>query len=124
MAITVRNIPLWRKEIENQPGSLATTLEPIANAGADLQVIMAYRYPGNQAKAVVELCPISGKKLMPVAEKAGLHTSGIPALLYIATRNSNDTINRYSDEYVSRDPLARFELSRLSLTLLRRPRPV
>jgi hypothetical protein len=40
MPITVKSIVLWRKEIENQPGTLASTLEPFASGGADLQVVM------------------------------------------------------------------------------------
>jgi hypothetical protein len=81
MAITVKNIVLWRKEIENQPGTLASTLEPFATAGADLQIVMGYRYPGNQTKAAVELYPIAGKKLTTAAETTGLKAAQIPALL-------------------------------------------
>ncbi len=33
MPVTVKNISLWRKEIENQVGTLAHTLEPVAKAG-------------------------------------------------------------------------------------------
>ena len=48
MPITVRSVVLWRKEVENQPGLLASTLEPLAKGAADLQVVMAYRYPGDE----------------------------------------------------------------------------
>jgi hypothetical protein len=72
---------LWRKEIENQPGALARSLELFASADADLQIVMGYRYPGNQAKAAVELSPIVRKKLVTAAETAGFKTSGIPTLL-------------------------------------------
>jgi hypothetical protein len=81
MATTVRSIVLWRKEIVNQPGALASSLELFASAGTDLQIVMGYRYPGNQAKAVVELSPIARKKLVTAAETAGFKASGIPALL-------------------------------------------
>jgi hypothetical protein len=81
MATTVRSIVLWRKEIANQPGALASTLELLAGADADLQIVMGYRYPGNQAKAAVELSPVAGKKLVTAAETAGFKASGIPALL-------------------------------------------
>jgi hypothetical protein len=81
MATTVRSIMLWRKEIENQPGALARSLELFASADADLQIIMGYRYPGNQAKAAVELSPIVRKKLVTAAETAGFKASGIPTLL-------------------------------------------
>jgi hypothetical protein len=81
MAVTVKKIVLWRKEVDNQPGTLARTLEPLARAGADLQVVMGYRYPGNEAKAVIELHPVAGKKLTSVAEQTGLAPSSIPTLV-------------------------------------------
>jgi hypothetical protein len=81
MAVTVKRITLWRKELENQAGTLAGTLEPLAKAGADLQVVMGYRYPGEPEKAAVELYPVVGKKTMRVAEEAGLTVATIPALL-------------------------------------------
>jgi hypothetical protein len=81
MPMTVKKILLWRKEVDNQAGALARTLEPLAKAGADLQVVMGYRYPGNEAKAVIELHPVAGKKVTSAAEQAGLAGSSIPTLL-------------------------------------------
>ena len=40
MAVTVKKAVLWRTQIENRPGMLASTLAPLAEAGADLQVVM------------------------------------------------------------------------------------
>ena len=81
MAVSVRPIKLWRKEIENRPGELAQTLEPLAREGADLQVVMGYRFPGHEEKAAVELHPIASKKLSSAAQSAGLRDAGIPTLL-------------------------------------------
>jgi hypothetical protein len=81
MPVTVKSIVLWRREVDNQAGLLARTLEPLQQAGADLQVLMAYRYPGNEAKAMVELYPVSGKKVTASAAQTGLAASSIPALL-------------------------------------------
>jgi hypothetical protein len=81
MPVTVKAISLWRKEIEHQVGTLAQTLEPVAKAGANLQVMMGYRYSGNGTKAAVELYPISGKKVTAAAAEAGLSAAAIPALL-------------------------------------------
>ena len=53
MPVSVKSIIIWRKKIDNHVGVLARTLEPLQKAGADLQVVMAYRYPGNEAKAAV-----------------------------------------------------------------------
>jgi hypothetical protein len=81
MAVTVKEITLWRREIENRPGMLAQVLEPLAGSAADLQVLMAYRYPGDQTRGAVELFPISGKKATAAAQAAGLARADIPALL-------------------------------------------
>jgi hypothetical protein len=81
MAVTVKKIVLWRREVENRPGALASTLEPLATAGADLQVVMGYRFPGNESQAAIEVYPVSGKKMTAAAEAAGLSASSIPTLL-------------------------------------------
>jgi hypothetical protein len=81
MPVTVKNITLWRKELENKSGTLAQTLEPLAKAGADLQLVMGYRYPGDETRAAVEIYPIAGKKSVGVAQQAGLAASSIPTLL-------------------------------------------
>jgi hypothetical protein len=81
MPVNITNITLWRKEVENQPGILAATLEPFAKSGADLQVVMGYRFPGNESKAAIELFPVMGRKMTVEAQAAGLNPSSIPTLL-------------------------------------------
>ena len=81
MPVTVKQISLWRKEIENQIGTLANTLEPVAKAGANLRVLMGYRYPGNESRAAIELYPVTGQKVAAAAIQAGLAASSIPTLL-------------------------------------------
>ena len=80
MPVTMKEITLWRREIENRPGMLARVHEPLAGS-ADLQVLMAYRYPGDETRGAVELFPISGKKATAAAEAAALTRADIPALL-------------------------------------------
>jgi hypothetical protein len=81
MPVQVKRIALWRKELENHAGSLASTLQPVAGAGADLEIVMGYCYPGDRAKAAVELYPVTNKKAMAAAQSAGLVASTIPAVL-------------------------------------------
>lgn len=81
MAVTVKKITLWRGDVSNTPGALARILEPLAGAGTDLQVVMGYRIPGNEARAVVELASVAGKKATAAAQGAGLSGSVIPTLL-------------------------------------------
>jgi hypothetical protein len=81
MAVTVKKIVLWRKEVENRAGILANALAPLANAGTDIHVVMAYRFPGQESKAAIELYPVTGKKSITAAKEAGFNASAIPALL-------------------------------------------
>ncbi len=81
MAVTVKKVTLWRKEVDNRPGMLASILQPLSEAGADLQVLMAYRYPGSEDKGAIEVHPVSGRKSTAAAQAAGLAPSSIPTLL-------------------------------------------
>jgi hypothetical protein len=82
MAVSVKTITLWRREVDNRTGVLARTLEPLVRAGVDLSVLMGYRNPG-QGTATIELYPISGKKAKAAAEAAGLSAATIPTLLVV-----------------------------------------
>ncbi len=81
MAVTVRKITLWRKEVENRAGMLAGALAPLANSGTDIHVVMAYRFPGQESKAAIELYPVMGRKSVTAAKEVGFSASAIPALL-------------------------------------------
>ena len=81
MAISVKEITLWRREVANRAGTLASTLAPLAGAGANFRVVMGYRYPGDESKAAIEVFPVAGKKQMTAAQRAGLTPAEFPALL-------------------------------------------
>lgn len=81
MAVIVKKIVLWRKEVKNEPGVLANALAPLAHTGTDIHVVMAYRFPGEETKAAIELYPVAGKKSAAAAREAGFTASAIPALL-------------------------------------------
>src|SRR5260370_40942081 len=77
MAVSVRKITLWRVEVDNAPGALASKLEPLAQLGADLQVVMGYNM-GPQ-RAVIELNPVVGGKDAGGARNAGFSAWRNPA---------------------------------------------
>jgi hypothetical protein len=80
MAIRIRKLTLWRAEVPHRPGALAELLDPLAAAGADLQVVMGYRLPGAEARAVVEVAPITSRRAALAAGKARLEAGGAPTL--------------------------------------------
>jgi hypothetical protein len=79
MAVNVKKVELWRTEVSNQPGELARVLEPLANAQANLRVVMGYA--GGAGQAVIELFPVAGKKTVAAAKQAGLAASPIACVL-------------------------------------------
>jgi hypothetical protein len=80
MAVTVKRIALWRSEVPNRPGMLAGALAALSQAGADLEVVMAYRFPGDESRGAIELYPVTGKRSQTAARRAGLSESGIPTI--------------------------------------------
>lgn len=80
MAVNVKKAVLWRGEVDNRPGALARTLAPLADAGADLQVVLGYSLPDGQ-RGVIEVFPVSGKKASAAADRAGLSASSAATLL-------------------------------------------
>ena len=80
MAVTVKKVALWRTEVAHEPGVLANVLEPLAQAGANLRVVMGYGM-GESGRAAIEVFPISGKRATATAGAAGLSASSIPCLL-------------------------------------------
>ncbi len=82
MAVTVKKARLWRKEVSNRPGALAETLAPLADAGANLKVVIGYAMAENQsAGGVVEVFPVSGKRQNEAARNAGLTEGSAPCLI-------------------------------------------
>jgi hypothetical protein len=81
MALSVKKATLWRKEVGNAPGVLADVLSPLAQAGANLRVVMGYALPGDPSRAVIEVFPITGKKATAAATANGLAASTIACLL-------------------------------------------
>ena len=72
MTHQVKKLDVWVGEIHDSVGGLAAKLEPLANAGADLQLLIARRQPHLPGKGVVFLSGVSGAKATKAATGAGL----------------------------------------------------
>lgn len=82
MALTVKKATLWRRELENTPGTLAEALKPFAQAGISLEVVMGYTFPRPDGRGVVEVYPVVGAKAEQAAKEAGMSpATGISCLL-------------------------------------------
>ncbi len=71
MGLTVQRVDVWAGSIEDQPGGLAGKLAPLAEAGADLEFVIARRAPDKPGTGVVFLTPLRGDAQTEAGEKAG-----------------------------------------------------
>lgn len=80
MAYPVEKMEVWRGEVEDQPGALSKVLEPMAKAGADLTVLLAYPHPKKSGWAQVLLAPVKGKRQTEAAKALGFSPDEVPAV--------------------------------------------
>ena len=81
MAFTVSRIEVYAGDILNKPGSLARVLEALAQAGANLEFVIARRITGNTSRVFV--APLSGKPALRAAADVGLsRASGMHAVRF------------------------------------------
>jgi predicted amino acid-binding ACT domain protein len=72
VAYKVTKVAVWSCEIPDRSSGLASVLEPLAEAGAALDCVIARRQPDKPGTGVVYLTPIKGKKVQEAAFNAGL----------------------------------------------------
>ena len=71
MAMKVSRQTVWAATLKDNPGSLAGKLATLADAGADLDFVIARRTDQKKGKGVVFITPIKGAKQIAAAKKAG-----------------------------------------------------
>jgi hypothetical protein len=71
MALTVSRVDVWAVGIEDKPGALAGKLAALAEAGAQLEFVIARRKSDAPGTGVVFLAPLAGAAQVRAAKKAG-----------------------------------------------------
>ncbi len=74
MKLTVNRMDVWAAEIEDRPGALAARLAILADAGCNLEFVIARREPG-RAGGVVFVTPVRGTAQLKAARQAGFQKS-------------------------------------------------
>jgi hypothetical protein len=75
MKLDISRIDVWVGGIKDRPGGLAERLRVLAEAGANLQFLIARRAPETPGQAVVFAAPIEGAKQTKAARGAGFKKS-------------------------------------------------
>jgi hypothetical protein len=71
MALKVTRVDVWVATMEDRPGGLAGKLEALAEAGANLEFVVARRVPDKPGAGVVFVAPVKGAKAVKAAAAAG-----------------------------------------------------
>ena len=81
MSLKVTKMDVWSGEIQDQPGGLSGVLRQLAEANADLEMVVARRQPDRPGAGIVFLAPVKGRKATAAAAVAGLSPAhGLGAL--------------------------------------------
>ena len=81
MSLKVTKMDVWSGEIQDQPGGLSGVLRQLADANADLEMVVARRQPDRPGAGIVFLAPVKGRKATAAAAVAGLSPApGVAAL--------------------------------------------
>jgi hypothetical protein len=71
MGLKTERVDTWAASIEDKPGSLASKLSALANAGVNLAFVIARRAPEKPGKGVVFVTPIKGASGSRAARQVG-----------------------------------------------------
>jgi len=71
LALQVNRVDVWVAILEDRPGGLAAKLNALAEAGAELEFVIARRAPEKPGTGVVFLTPLKGAKQLRAAKKVG-----------------------------------------------------
>ena len=87
MKIDVSTVDVWAVSIDDKPGALAEKLDALAQAGADLEFVIARRSHEKPGKGVAFVTPVKGPKQIKAARKAGFEKTKSLHGVRIATGN-------------------------------------
>lgn len=71
MAVKISKVDVWAGEVADRPGGLAERLEPLNQAKADLEFVIARRSAEHTGSTVVFLAPLKGAKQARIAGDLG-----------------------------------------------------
>ena len=87
MRVDISTVDVWAVSIEDNPGALSEKLDAIAQAGVDLEFIIARRSHEKPGTGVVFVTPIKGARQIRAARKAGFEKTKSLHGIRIATGN-------------------------------------
>jgi hypothetical protein len=76
MKLKVNRLDVWTATIEDRAGGAARKLEPLAQAGASFEFVMARRTPERPGEGILFVAPVKGARAAKAAQAAGFTKPG------------------------------------------------
>lgn len=76
MKLKVNRLDVWTATIEDRAGGAARKLEPLAEAGANFEFVMARRTPERPGEGILFIAPVKGARAAKAAQAAGFAKPG------------------------------------------------
>ncbi len=82
MAYEIKKVDVWSIEILDQPGGLSSVLQPLVEAGANLNFLLARRT--SEGKGIAFLSPLEGSAVIKKAKALGFQKNKDIAVIKIS----------------------------------------
>jgi hypothetical protein len=99
MGFKLDRIHVWSGDIPDQPGSMASKLALLAQAGANLEFILTRRQPNNPGTGIIYVAPVSGPASVRAARASGLTEVHNPVVLRVEGDNQAGLAHRLTQQW-------------------------
>jgi hypothetical protein len=99
MGFKLDRIHVWSGDIPDQPGSMASKLSLLAQAGANLEFILTRRQPNNPGTGIIYVAPVSGPASVRAARASGLTEVHNPVVLRVEGDNQAGLAHRLTQQW-------------------------
>lgn len=92
-------VQVWSVEVSDQPGSAATKLAFLAQAGANLEFVGMQRLPDKPGYGIVYVAPVTGPTQVRAAKSAGFAEASSPIVRRIEGDNEAGLAHRLTQQW-------------------------
>ncbi len=98
MGLMVEREDVWIGSLEDKPGALATKLTALADAGANLDFVIARRAPDRPGMGVMFVTPLHGDAELKAASEIGFSSSNRLHSIRVEGENAKGLAGRVSEK--------------------------
>jgi hypothetical protein len=101
MGFKLERVHIWSGEIADKAGGMASTLAPLAQAGANLEFISTRRQPDRPGTGVLYIAPVTGPAQVRAARAAGLVETHETVVLRVEGDNEAGLGSRLTQQWAT-----------------------